>query len=180
MPSSPAETGVHEHVVVVEVAGPPLHGVVARAVLLVDVGHVLLAEGAVVEPVVAAPAVDHRVHRDGDLERGVRMDEAHQGGESVVGDADDADLAVGLRHVLHEPVDGVVGVGGMVDRGRVQRAAQGAVHDVVALGAVLAADVLDDADVAAFDDDVGGVVVAVEAGAEMRALRCSSSARLAL
>ena len=58
----------------------------------------------------------------------------------------------------------------MVDGGWVEWAAQGAVHDVVALGAVLAADVLDDADVAAVDDDVGCVVVAVEAGAEVRAL----------
>ena len=58
-------------------------------------------------------------------------------------------LPLDLGDVLHEPVDGVVGVGGLVDGGRVQRAADGAVHDVVALGAVLAADVLDDADVAA-------------------------------
>ena len=172
--------GVHEHVVVVEVAGPPLHGVVARAVLLVDVGHVLLAEGAVVEPVVARPAIDHRVHRDGDFEGGVRMDEAHQGGESVVGDADDADLAVALGRIFYEPVDGVVGVGGVVDLGWVEGAAEGAVHHVVAFGAVLAADVLDDADVAAVDDDVGGVVVAVEAGAEVRALRVCRQRRCAV
>src|SRR6266550_6550922 len=98
------------------------------------------------------------------------MDEAHQGGESVVGDADDAYLAVALGRVFYEPVDGVVGVGGVVYLRRVEGAAEGAVHDVVALGAVLAADVLDDADVAALDDDVGGVVVTVEAGGEMRAL----------
>ena len=171
MPSSPADTALHEHVVVVEVAGPPLHGVVSRAVLLVDVGHVLFAEGAVVEPVVSAPAVDHRVHRDGDFEGWMRMEEAHQGGESVVGDTDDADFAVAFGGIFYEPVDGVPGVGGVVYLGGVQWAAEGAVHDVVAFGAVLAADVLDDSDVAAFDDDVGCVVVAVEAGAEVRALR---------
>ena len=72
--------GVHEHVIVIEVARPPLYGVVARAVLFVDVGHVLLAEGAVVKPVVSLPAVDHRVHRDGYLEGRMRMEEGHQGG----------------------------------------------------------------------------------------------------
>jgi len=41
------------------------------------------------------------------------------------------------------------------------------VHDLVALGAVFAADVFNDADVASLDDDVGGVVVAVERGAEV-------------
>ena len=162
--------GAHVHVVIVVVACPPLGGVGAGAVLLVDVGQVLLAEGAVVEPVVAHPAIDHGVHRDGDLERRVRMDERHQRQEAVVGDAEDADLAVGLGNVLDQPVDGVVGVGGFVDGGGVVRAVEGAVHDVVALGAVLAADVLHDADVAAIDDDVDGVVVAVQDGAEVRAL----------
>ena len=157
--------GVHEHVVVVEVACPPAEVVGAGAILLVDVGHVLLAEGSVVEPVVAAPAIDHGVHGDGDLEGWVRVDEGGQGGEAVVGDAYNSHLAVGLGDVLDEPVDGVVGVGGVVDGGWVEGAVEGAVHDVIALGAVLAADVLDDADVATVDDDVGGVVVAVEAAA---------------
>src|SRR3984957_5279601 len=117
--------GAHEHVVVVKVAGPPLHRIVAGAVLLVDVGHVLLAEGAIMEPVVSAPAVDHRVHRDGVLESRVRMDKAHQGRESVVGDADDADFTVALWHVFYKPVDGVVSVGGVVYLGWVQGAAEG-------------------------------------------------------
>ena len=68
--------------------------VVARRFLLVDVGHHLLAERAVVEPVVAHPAVDHRVHRHRHLERRMRIDERHQRQESVVGDPEDADLAV--------------------------------------------------------------------------------------
>ena len=59
----------------------------------------------------------------------------------------------------------------MIDRRRVLRAVQRPVHHVVAFGAVLAAHVLNDADVAAFDDDVGGVVVAVQDRAEVRALR---------
>ena len=57
----------------------------------------------------------------------------------------------------------------MVDRGGIERPAQGAVHHVVALGPVLAAHVLDSADVAALDDHLGGVVVTLEDGAEVRA-----------
>jgi hypothetical protein len=96
-------------------AGGPFVAVGAGAVLLVDVGHVLLAKSSVVEPVVAAPAVDHGVHWDGDFEGGVWVDEGGEGGEAVVGDADDADLLVGFGDVFDEPVDGVVGVGGVVD-----------------------------------------------------------------
>ena len=102
-------------VVVVVVGRPPLRRGIPRRLLVVDVGEVLLPEGAVVEPVVAAPAVHHRVHRDRHLERRVRVDERHQRQEPVVRDAEDPDLAVGLRDVLHQPVDGVVGVGGVID-----------------------------------------------------------------
>jgi hypothetical protein len=41
------------------------------------------------------------------------------------------------------------------------------IHHVVAFGAVLSADILNDPDVAAFDNHVGGVVVSIEDGAEM-------------
>ena len=100
----------------------------------------------------------------------MRIDQRHQGQKAVVGDAEDADLAVALRDVLHQPVDRVVGVGGVIDRRRVLRAAQRPVHHVVALGAVLAANVLDHANVSAFDDHVGGVVVAGQDRAEVRAV----------
>ena len=71
-------------------------------------------------------------------------------------------LPLRLRDVLHQPVDGVVGVGGMIHGRRILRPVQGAVHDVVAFGAVLAADILNHADVAALDDHLGGIVVAVQ------------------
>jgi hypothetical protein len=161
--------GAQVQIVVVGDAGPPLVLVLAAGLLLVDVRDVDLPERAVVEPVVAEPAVDHRVHRHRDLERRVRIDQRHQRREAVVRDAEDADPAVGLGDVLHQPVDRVVGVGGVIDRGRVLRAAQRPVDDVVALGAVLAADVLDHADVAAVDDHVGDVVVALQRRAEVRA-----------
>src|SRR6185312_4122092 len=99
----------------------------------------------------------------------MRIDERHQGLESVVGDAEDADLAVGLGDVLYEPVDGVVGVGRFIDLRWIERADEWPIHDEVAFGAILAADVLHDADVAARDYDVERVVVAGEVGGEMRA-----------
>ena len=162
---------LHEHVVVVEVAGPPFLIVGARARLLVDVRHVLLAERAVVEPVVAHPAVHHRVHRHRHLERRMRVDQRHQRQEPVVGNAEDADLAVALGSVLHQPVDRVVGVGGVIDRRRVLRPAQRPVHHVVAFRAVLAADVLHHADVAALDDHFQRVVVAGEHRRQVGAVR---------
>ena len=44
------------------------------------------------------------------------MQQGQAGGEAVVGDAVDADAAVVVRDVLDQPVDGVVGVGGLVGR----------------------------------------------------------------
>ncbi len=58
-------------------------------------------------------------------------------------------LPFDLGQVLHQPVDGVVGVGGVVDLAGVERAAQRARHHVLAFGAVLAAHVLEHADIAA-------------------------------
>src|SRR5579859_647534 len=57
----------------------------------------------------------------------------------------------------------------MIDGRGIQRTVKRARHDVIALGVVFSADVLDGADVAVFDDDFGGVIVAPEGGAEMQA-----------
>ena len=123
------------------------------------------------EPVVAAPTVDHRVHRHRDFQRRVRIHQRHQRLVAVVADADNADAAVAFRHMLHQPIDRVVCVGAVVDLGRIERIAdQRAVHHIRALRAVLAADVLDDADVAALGDDVGGIIIPVERGDQMPAL----------
>ena len=75
-----------------------------------------------------------------------------------------------LGHVFDQPVDGVVGVSRLIDWGGVEGAVEGPVHHVVALAAVFAANVLHDSNVAAFEDGLGGVVVAQEAGAEMGAV----------
>ncbi len=159
----------HVRVVVVVGIGKPEGLVLARGLLVVDEPHALLAERAVVEPVIADPAVDHRVHGHRALEGRVRIEQRHQRQKAVVGDPDRADPAVRLGDVFDEPVDRVPGVGRMIDVAGVERAAQRPVDHVVPLGPVLAAHVLEDPDVAVLDDDVRRVVVSVEHRAEVRA-----------
>ena len=59
----------------------------------------------------------------------------------------------------------------MINRRRVLRSMQGTIHDVVALGSVLAAYVLDHSDVAALDNYFDGIVIAAENWAKVRAFR---------
>ena len=59
----------------------------------------------------------------------------------------------------------------MVDQCGVQRPAQRPVHHIVALRIVLAAHILDDPNVTAFDDDLSGVVIAAQDRAEVGAAR---------
>ncbi len=149
--------------------GPPALGAAAIGLLLVDVTPGAGAEGAVVEPVVAGPAVDHGVDRHGGAKRRMRVDQRHQGRETVVGDPEDADPAVALGHVLRKPVDGVVGVGRLVDTAAVERAGERPGHDVAALRAVLAADVLQDADEVVLEHEAVRDVAVAEHGGEMGA-----------
>ena len=120
-----------------------------------------------VKPVVAHPAIDHGIHRHRHFQGRMRIHQRHQGQEAIVGNADNAHFTVRFRHIPGQPLDGVPGVGGMIDRGRIERAGQRAVHHVIAFRPILAAHVLHHADVAAFDDDVGGVVVALQDGTEV-------------
>ncbi len=140
------------HLVVVVVAAPDAVAGAADRRLAGDEVEAGLAKGAVVEPVVAHPAVDHRAHRRRDLQRRVRVHQGHHHGEALVGAAEHADAAVRLGHVLHEPLDRVVGVGRVIGRRRVERPAQRPREHVVAFRAVLAAHVLEDADVAVGDE----------------------------
>ena len=114
------------------------------------------------EPVVAHPAIHHRVHRDRDLQRRMRVKQRHERRKSVVRDADDPHLAVRLRHMLHQPVDRVVRVGRMVHRRRIQRPVQRPIHHIIALAAILAAHVLHHADIPAVDNYVHGVVISIQ------------------
>ncbi len=95
---------------------------IARALLgrlLVGVIEIRLAEGAVVEPVVAHPAIHHRALRHGHLQRRMRIEQRHDDREALIGRTDHADAAVRFRRVLHQPVDGVVGIGDVIGCRRV-------------------------------------------------------------
>jgi len=93
----------------------------------------------------------------------MRVEEGHDDGEALVGRAEHADAAIGHGEIFDEPVDGVVGVGGVVGAGGVEAAVHGwRRHEVGAFGAVFAADVLVDADVAGFDEDLVAEIELVE------------------
>ena len=135
--------------------------------LLVGIVEIGLAKRSVVEPVVAHPAIHHRALRRGHFQRGMRIQQRHHHGEAFVGRADHADAAVRFRRVLHQPVDGVVGVGHVVGGRRIQRPAHRPRHHVVAFRFVLAAHVLEDADVAVGDEHL---VALRQDGEHVRAL----------
>ena len=119
--------------------------------LAAEIIEAVLAEGAIMKPVIAHPAIDHRALRHRRLQGGVRIDQRHQRGEARVGRAGDADLPVRFGDVLHQPVDAVVRIGGIVDGGGVERAPEWPVHHIIAFGFVDAAHVLIDADIAIVD-----------------------------
>ena len=82
------------------------------------------------------------------------MHQRHHDGETFVRAAEHSHLAVALGHVLHEPVDRVVRVGRMIDGARVQRSLERPGHHVVAFRPILAAHVLEHADVAVHHEDL--------------------------
>ena len=110
-----------------------------------------LPECTVVKPVVAHPAVDHRALGRGNLQRGMWIQQRHGHGPAVIGGADHADALVRFRHILDQPVDRVPGVRRVIGLARIERTHWRTCHDIRALGAVFAADVLIDKDVAVVD-----------------------------
>ncbi len=113
---------------------PPLFGARARGFLSVDVvERRILPERSVVEPVIAHPAIDHRRERHRNLQGRMRMHHRHHHRVSLIRAADRSHAAVGFGNVLHQPVDGVVGVGDVVGFGRVQRAPHGPRHHILTL-----------------------------------------------
>ncbi len=99
-------------------------------------------EGTVVVEVVAEPHVGGTRLGARGLERRVRVEQRHRGRPPAVRYAEDPDAAVGVGHVLHEPVDGVVGVGGLVDRAADVPVARRALHDELPLTPEAPAQVL--------------------------------------
>jgi len=124
-----------------------------------------------VKPVVTHPSVHHGIHGYRNFKRRMRIYQRHQRGKTIVRNSENAHPPVTLGDVLHQPVDGVVGVGGVVDGSWILRAAQGPVHHVVTLRVILAANVFDHADIAALDDYIHCVVVALQDRPEVRTRR---------
>ena len=85
------------------------------------------------------------------LSAGCGAEQRHHDREALVRRADHADAAVRFGRVLHEPVDGVIGVGHVIALVGLSGPRNRARHYVVALGFVLAAHVLKHADVAVGD-----------------------------
>lgn len=75
------------------------------------------------------------------------MEESEGGGESVIRDAKDADTAIVLGHVLDEPFNGVIGVGGFIGSFGVAEIDVGGQVEC-AFGLEAAAQVLDNENVA--------------------------------
>ena len=87
------------------------------------------SESAIMEVIIADPGIDHRALWRSGFQGRVRVDFGHQGGEAEIGGTDHTDLAVGFRRMFHQPVDGVIGIGGFINAGRVQRSDNRPRHD---------------------------------------------------
>ena len=70
--------------------------------------------------IVVHPLIDRRRLLTDRLERRMRLEHAQRSGEAVVGDPVHPYIAVVVRHMLDQPVDAVVGIGGLVGRRRVR------------------------------------------------------------
>jgi hypothetical protein len=102
--------------------------------------------------VVAEPHVGRRGLRRDRAQRRVRLGRGHDRRPAVVADAEHADAAVVVRHVLHEPVDRVVGIGAFVDLQACIGRAQRTLHHERALALVPSAYVLEHEHVAVFGE----------------------------
>src|SRR5579884_891649 len=73
----------------------------------------------------------------------MRVNLAHEGREAEVRRADRANPAIGLRGILHQPVDRVVSIRRFIDPAVIERPDDRPRHDESALRSMQAADVLD-------------------------------------
>ena len=124
-----------------------------RVLVLVGLLHdgifevVALAQRAVAVVVVVHPLIDGRGLLADRLERRMRMQQRERGGEPVVGDAEHSDLAIVIGDIFHQPLDRVVGIGGLVGGlGIVEIDPRGKIENALRLEAP--AQILNDEDVA--------------------------------
>ncbi len=144
----------------------PLVGVVGfeievRVLVLVGLLHdrvfevVALAQRAEAVVVVVHPLVDGRGLLADGLERGMRMQQGERGRQAIVGDAEHSDLPVVVGNVFHQPLDRVVGVGGLVGGLGIFQIDPGREVEH-ALGLEAPAQILDDEDVAVLREFLEG------------------------
>jgi len=112
-------------------------------------------ERAIMMKVVAEEEIAHTGLLRGRLQRGMRVDRADERQPAGIGYTGDANFAIVIGYMLHQPVDGVPGVGAFVDRAGMRFVSQWLMDLHGAFGFVFAADVLHDEDVAV----LGHVVV---------------------
>jgi hypothetical protein len=75
---------------------------------------VAFAQRAEVVIVVIHPFIDGRGLLADRLERRVRVEKGECGGKTGIGNTKHADVTIVIRDIFHKPVDGVVGVAGLV------------------------------------------------------------------
>ncbi len=154
--------GAQPGIIIIIVIGPPWDVAGPSGFLAVKICEAVETKRAIVKPIVAPPAIDHGIDRDRRAQCRMRINQRHQRSKSIVGNPENTHLAVGLRDVLDQPIDGVVGVGGVIDVARVERPAQRPCHHISAFRAVLAAHILHHANVAAVEHGIVGDVVVVD------------------
>ena len=103
-------------------------------------------ERALMEEVVAHPGVAHGRLRADRLERRMGPDPRHGRQPTGIRDPQNADAAIVVRYVVHQPLDGVIGVGALIRTRR--RAPRQAVHLEGALRGEPTTNVLEHEDVA--------------------------------
>ena len=109
---------------------------------------VTLAEGAVVEEVIAHPCIDHRrLRRDG-LHGGVRINAGRHGQKAWIAGADESRAPVVALHILQQPCHRVVCVCTLVRSLSASMVSQRSAHDELALALVAAANILRNIEVA--------------------------------
>src|SRR5947207_14255781 len=91
----------------------------------------------------------------------MRIHESHQRQKSIVGDSQNANFAVRLRNILHQPIDGVVGIGGGSDWSGVLRSMGRALRHVIGCRLVFAAYVLYSSDAPALDIHIRAFVITI-------------------
>ena len=126
----------------------------ARRELVGKVVQARLAEGPVMKPVVAHPAVNHWALRRGHLQRRVRIQQRHHDRKTLVRRSNHPHATVALGHILHQPVNRVPRIIRVVRSIGVQRPRRRRSHYIIALRAVLATHILKNANVAGLHPNV--------------------------